>query len=236
MSSVFKKNFNKILIIINFCIFTFLIYLSYKSNIISYFRPSTTSSYYIEKQTLFDNLSQSNNNIYFLGDSLTDGCEWSELYSNPKIKNRGINGDTTSGVLNRINQITQTQPKKIFIMIGINDLLNNIENNKILENYQKIITNIRSNSPHTKIYIESILPLNFELDKTNRPINNQNISDFNKSLENLADNSNIFYIDLYSKFLNSSNQLDEKYTLDGIHLNGQSYLIWKNEISKYINN
>ena len=236
MLPVFKKNFNKILIIINFCIFTFLIYLSTKSNFISYFRPSTTSSYYIEKQTLFDNLPQPNNNIYFLGDSLTDGCEWSELYSNPKIKNRGINGDTTSGVLNRINQITQTQPQKIFIMIGINDLLNNIENNKILENYQKIIKNIKSNSPHTKIYIESILPLNFQLDKTNRPVNNQNISDFNKNLENLAYNSNIFYIDLYSKFLNSSGQLNDQYTLDGIHLNGQGYLIWKNEISKYINN
>jgi len=235
MSSVFYKKINKILIIINICIFIFLIFLSFKKVQNSYFRPTTSSSYYIEKQTLFDNLPQSDNTIYFLGDSLTDGCEWSELLSNSKIKNRGINGDTTQGILNRLNKITQSKPQKIFIMIGINDLLNNIETAKILDNYQKIIANIKYNSPKTKIYIESILPMNFEIDKTRRPIANQNISDFNNNLKNFADNSNIFYIDLYSKFLNPANQLDEKYTLDGIHLNGQGYLIWKNQVLKYIN-
>ncbi|MDD2225308.1 MAG: GDSL-type esterase/lipase family protein [Candidatus Shapirobacteria bacterium] len=226
--------FNKILTTINICLIIFFAYLFSKTNSTSYFRPTTTSSYYIEKQTLFDNLPQSTNTIYFLGDSLTDGCEWNELLSNPKIKNRGIMGDSTEGVLNRLNQITQSKPQKIFIMIGINDLLNNIETTKILDNYQKIITTIRTDSPKTKIYIESVLPLNFELDKTKRPINNQNISDFNNNLKNFTDNSNIFYIDLYSAFLNLSGQLNEKYTLDGIHLNGQGYLNWKNEISKYI--
>ena len=235
MSHVFKKNFNKILTIINICFLIFLVYLSTKSNFIIYFRPTVTSYYYLERQTLFDNLPKpSTNTIYFLGDSLTDGCEWSELFSNTKIKNRGINGDTSEGVLNRLNQITQSKPQKIFIMIGINDLLNNIDSTKILDNYQKIITNIRYNSPTTKIYIESILPMNFELDKAKRQITNKDISNFNNNLKNLADNSNIFYIDLYSKFLNSSEQLNDQYTFDGIHLNGQGYLIWKNEISKYL--
>jgi len=227
--------FNKILAIINICLLVFFAYLFSKTNLISYFRPTTTSSYYTEKQTLFDNLPKSTDTVYFLGDSLTDGCEWSELLSNPKIKNRGIMGDSTEGILNRLNQTTQSKPQKIFIMIGINDLLNNIETTKILDNYKKIITTIRADSPKTKIYIENVLPLNFEIDKTKRPTNNQNISDFNNNLKNFADNSNIFYIDLYSAFLNSSGQLNEKYTLDGIHLNGQGYLIWKNEISKYIN-
>lgn len=226
---------NKILIAINICIFVFLIYISSKSNLISYFKPSVTSSYYIERQTLFDKLSSSKNTIYFLGDSLTDDCEWNELLSNSNIKNRGINGDSTQGVLNRLNQITPSKPQKIFIMIGINDLLGNIETNIILDNYQKIIKTIRTDSLKTKIYIESILPINFELDKTKRPITNQDISDFNNKLKDFSDNSNIFYIDLYSKFLDSSNQLDKQYTIDGIHLNGNGYLIWKNEVSKYIN-
>lgn len=226
--------FNKILTTINICLIVFFAYLFSKTNLISYFRPTTTSSYYIEKQTLFDNLPKSMDTIYFLGDSLTDSCEWNELLSNSKIKNRGIMGDSTEGVLNRLNQITQSKPQKIFIMIGINDLLNNIETTKILDNYQKIITTIRTDSPKTKIYIESVLPLNFELDKSKRPINNQNISDFNNSLKKLTDNSTIFYIDLFSAFLDSSNQLDKQYTLDGIHLNGSGYLLWKNQISKYI--
>ena len=225
---------NKILIAINICIFVFLIYVSSKINLISYFRPSVTSSYYVEKQTLFDNLPSSKNAIYFLGDSLTDGCEWNELLSSNNIKNRGLNGDSTQGVLNRLNQLTKSKPQKIFIMIGINDLLGNIETNIVLDNYQKIIQTIKTDSPKTKIYIESILPMNFEIDKTKRPITNQDISDFNKKLKDFSDNSTIFYIDLYSKFLDSSNQLDKQYTLDGIHLNGQGYLIWKNEVSKYV--
>lgn len=225
---------NKVLFIINICLLVFLIFFISKTKPISYFRPTTTSSYFLEKQTLFDNLPKSKNTIYFLGDSLTDGGEWSELFLDSKIKNRGINGDTTEGVLNRLNQITQSQPQKIFIMIGINDLLNNTETNKILENYQKIITTIKKDSPNTKIYIESILPLNFELDKTKRPINNQNISDFNNNLERLSDNSTIFYIDLYSKFIDSYQQLNKQYTLDGIHLNGSGYLLWKNQITDYI--
>ena len=234
MASSFKKNFNNIFFVINICIFIFLVFLSFKKVKTAYFRPTTTSSYYIEKQTLFDNLPSSDNAIYFLGDSLTDGCEWNELLSNFKIKNRGISGDTTEGILNRVDQITKTKPQKIFIMIGINDLLNNIEANKVLDNYQKIITSIKNSSPKTKIYIESILPMNFEIDKTKRPVNNQNISDLNNNLKKLSDNSNIFYIDLYSKFLNPANQLDEKYTLDGIHLNGRGYLVWKNQITAYL--
>jgi len=210
-----------------------LIFISSKK-IIFYFRPVTTSFYYEERQTLFNNLASPINSIYFLGDSFTDNCEWNELLSNPKIKNRGINGDTTEGVLNRLTQITQSKPQKIFIMIGINDLLNNIETNKILDNYQKIITIIKKDSPTTKIYIESILPMNFELDKAKRNVNNQNILDFNNNLNKLANNSDIFYIDLYSAFLDSSGQLNQKYTLDGIHLNGQGYLIWKNQLANYL--
>lgn len=225
---------SRILIIINICLLVFFGYLFTKTNIVSYFRPIANSSYYQERQTLFENLPQSTNDIYFLGDSLTDDCEWNELLSNPKIKNRGIIGDTTEGILSRINQLTQSKPQKIFLMIGINDLFNNIETNKILDNYQKIIKAITDNSPKTKVYIENILPFNSELDKTIRPINNKDILNLNNSLKNLSNNSNIFYINLYSLFLDSSGQLDQQYTIDGIHLNGKGYMIWKNEISKYI--
>lgn len=226
--------FNKILTSVNICLFIFLTYLCFKIKPISYFRPSTTSSYYVEKQTLFDNLPQTSNSIYFLGDSLTDGCEWNELLANPNIKNRGISGDTTEGVLNRLNQVTQSKPQKIFLMIGINDFFNNIQANQILDNYQKVVKTIKTNSPNTKIYIESLLPLNFNLDKSKRGFNNQDILSFNNQLKNLSDNSNIFYIDLYSAFLDTSGQLNKQYTLDGIHLNGQGYLVWKNQLTTYL--
>lgn len=226
---------NKILIIVNISISILLFSILYKTVFVTDFHPKNNLSHYLEKQTLFDNLPSSTNTIFFLGDSLTNGCEWNELLANPKIKNRGINGDTTEGVLNRLNQLTKSKPQKIFIMIGINDLFNNIESAKILENYQKIITTIKTDSPKTKIYIQSILPMNFELDKNKRPINNQNILDLNNNLKNLSNNSTVFYIDLYPAFLDSSGQLNPQYTLDGLHLTGQGYLIWKEKIIEYIN-
>ena len=59
----------------------------------------------------------------FLGDSLTEYGNWRELFPGLDIKNRGIAGDTTDGVLHRLDGITALSPDKIFLMIGINDLL-----------------------------------------------------------------------------------------------------------------
>ena len=62
------------------------------------------------------------NEIIMLGNSITDGCEWSELFQNSNIKNRGISGDITEGVLYRLDEVTRSKPAKVFLLIGINDL------------------------------------------------------------------------------------------------------------------
>ncbi|MGB9898194.1 GDSL-type esterase/lipase family protein, partial [Thermanaerothrix sp.] len=60
--------------------------------------------------------------IVFLGDSITDGARWDELFPGLSVKNRGINADTTRGVLARLDSILQGQPAAIFLLIGTNDL------------------------------------------------------------------------------------------------------------------
>lgn len=53
------------------------------------------STYYYQRASLFEQLPTSSDDILFIGNSITDGGEWSELFQNPHVKNRGISGDTT---------------------------------------------------------------------------------------------------------------------------------------------
>ena len=63
--------------------------------------------------------------------------------------------------------------------------------------------------------------------------NNKNIDELNGELTKL-ENENIKYINIYDSLKTDDNQLNEKYTYDGIHLNGTGYQIWINLISKYV--
>ena len=127
-------------------------------------QPSYDSSfrfyYYDQKLSMFEQMPTTKNCIIWLGDSITDGGEWSELFPNYNTMNRGISADNTFGVLYRLHEVIQRKPKKLFILIGINDISKNIPDEVILHNYKKIIDSIQQQSPSTKIYIQSILPTN----------------------------------------------------------------------------
>mgnify|MGYP000061554644 CR=1 FL=1 len=69
----------------------------------------------------------STDEIIFLGNSITDIGEWTEVWQDIHVKNRGISGDNTFGVLARLDEVVSSKPSKIFIMIGINDISKNIE-------------------------------------------------------------------------------------------------------------
>ncbi|MCH3964893.1 MAG: GDSL-type esterase/lipase family protein [Clostridium sp.] len=184
------------------------------------------NDYYLARQSQFETLNIKSEDIVFLGDSITNRSEWMEVFDNPDIKNRGIDGDTTSGILNRLNTITRGYPKKIFLMIGINDILHNEDRVYIFNNYKQILNQIRINSPDTIIYVESILP-------NNNIKSNRDVKFLNNELKKLSA-SKIIYIDLFDKFV-EHDKLSGRYTYDGTHLNGLGYLLWKKEIEKYVN-
>jgi hypothetical protein len=78
------------------------------------------STFYQQRSSLFRLLPQSKGDIMFLGNSITNGNEWDELFNDASIKNRGISGDATLGVLNRLDEVTARKPGKVFLLIGIN--------------------------------------------------------------------------------------------------------------------
>jgi lysophospholipase L1-like esterase len=190
--------------------------------------------YYIKKD-VFESMPNSKKEILFVGNSITAGGEWSELFNNPNVKNRGISGDVTEGVLFRLEEITESKPSKIFLMIGVNDLSKGISTDSILTNYETIITRILNATPSTKIFIQSILPVNDEYDYFKDHINKGNsILIINEKLRRLSEKYNQKYIDLFSSFANAEGKLKHQFTFDGLHLNGNGYTAWKNLIADYV--
>ncbi len=189
---------------------------------------------YSQRVSLFKLLPKSKDDIIFIGNSITSGCEWSEILNNLNVKNRSIGGDNTSGILNRIDEVLESKPRKIFIMAGINDLDEKIESNKILKNYVGMVKHIKSLSPGTKIFIQSILPVNEGY--SYYKIKNKSILNLNLEIKKLAEENGITYIDIYSHLLDPSGQLDKRYTNDGLHLLGEGYLVWKEIIEQYVIN
>jgi len=188
-------------------------------------------AYYYHKKEHFESLPDTPNEIIFLGNSITDGAEWFELFGNPNIKNRGIGGDDTDGVLERLSEVTSSKPDKVFIMIGTNDLAYGKSVDHIVENHKKIIAQINEQSPSTLIYIQSVLPVEDAI-HTTRP--NDQILEINRQLVEICSTENLTYIDLFSVFADKNGKLNKIYSIDGLHVNGAGYLKWKEVIESYL--
>ncbi|GAX39288.1 hypothetical protein NIES4075_02400 [Tolypothrix sp. NIES-4075] len=188
--------------------------------------------YYWHKKSQFEKLPLSESDIIMLGDSITDEGEWTELLG-LNVKNRGISGDTTERILHRLNTILESKTKQIFLMIGINDLINDGKSvTATLEQYKNILREFQEKIPKTKVFVQSVLPVNNKLYLYWQ--DNNNVLKLNSGLKKLAKEFNYEYIDIFSLLLDSENQLDAQYTVDGLHLNGQAYLVWKAVLEKYM--
>ena len=182
--------------------------------------------YYKHKKSQFQMLSQNTKyTTVMLGDSITDEGQWDELLDNPLVQNRGISGDTTDGVLERLDSINKNI-KQVFIMIGVNDIMRGKEVDEVYSNYLKIIKFFQDRN--IKVYIQSTLFIG------ERRAGNFNIKveDLDKRLEKYAKENNITFINLNPIFA-PNKVLKKEFTFDDLHLNGTAYKLWAQEIRKY---
>jgi len=189
------------------------------------------SAYWKHRADLFQALPNVKGEICFLGDSITDGCEWAELTGNRKCTNRGISSDTAWGVLKRIGEVTEGKPSKIFLMIGTNDLSRDKNYYEVRDKIEEIIDAIQQQSPKTKLYLQSVLPV---IDGRIPGYENRNIDALNPELEKLASEKKIPYINLNPLFKDENGQLRQEFTEDGLHLKGNAYRLWYEQIKKYL--
>ncbi len=167
--------------------------------------------------------------IIFLGNSITEQGTWREMFQNDKIINRGIGGDTTDGILFRLAEVTASFPAKVFLLIGANDLRDGKSPEYIIQNIHLIVNQLKKESPLTKIYVQSILPT---YEQSERKISD--IQKINSGLAQICTKEDVVYIDLFNQFTDETGNLDKKYSRDGLHLNGNGYLKWKDFIDKFV--
>ena len=192
---------------------------------------NTISAMYDHKQNLYEHLDSPKGGIVFLGDSITEGGEWAELFEQSNIRNRGIAGDVTSGMLNRLGTVIALEPEQIFLMIGINDLLF-ISVEEITENYKAIVDQLTRSLPNCQLYLQSVLPINNQV--RDIPIVQEDILLLNENIQKIAKQYDLPYIDLYQELSDASGRLSANYTLDGIHINGDAYIKWRDKIKHLV--
>jgi len=199
------------------------------------YHDSLFSTYYHQRVTLFNALPKTNNDIIFIGNSITDGGEWSELFNDLQLKNRGISGDITAGVLNRIDEVAKRKPAKVFLMIGVNDLARGISVDSVVKNILLIASFLRQETPSSKLFIQSILPVNDFYNKFQGHTGKAKlIKEVNDALSKNAAAYHFNYIDLHSSFCNEDGRLKMELSNDGLHLKGEGYLLWKHLVYPFV--
>ena len=169
------------------------------------------------------------NDIVFIGDSITEkGGDWGKRFGSGRIRNRGIAGDVTAGVQLRLGEICAFKAEAVFIMIGINDLAEAGKSKDfVVANIAKIVASIHTNTPATKIYVQSILPNRNEKASAT-------VRDVNSTLSQGARTQKYTFIDLYKLFADDDKLLKLELTYDGTHLNEKGYQIWVDQEKKII--
>lgn len=168
--------------------------------------------------------------VLFVGDSITEGAPWHELLSDARCKNRSLGGDTSAGVLARLAGPLAGQPAKIFLLVGVNDMLKRVPLDQAVANVRAIVEMVRGRSPHTRLYLQGNMPVNPGLLGEG---DNTYMRALGQAVAAVAAEHGATYIDLYPLFARDG-QLDPAYTHDGLHLNGRGYLVWRDAIAAHV--
>ena len=196
------------------------------------FQPEWAKKLYYDRIEVFKQDTLRFNQIVFLGNSITEGGkDWNEKFGVVGISNRGISGDSTDGVIARLNEIIHFSPKAIFLLIGINDIYNELtpSTDYVANNIFKIIKLINQELPETKIFIQTILPVEKEVYK-------DKIIAVNEMIKTFVSQSKFEIIDLYSIFVNEEGKMKKELSYDGVHLNDKGYSVWVDHIKPTVLN
>jgi len=193
----------------------------------------TTEGLYHHRAQHFERLPERPGSIIFLGDSQTAHAEWHELFpEGPVVLNRGISGDYTEGMLERLPEVLRHKPLKIFLLIGVNDLAFGNSVPEIEHGYRAIVQKIRTESPETELYLQSVLPVNNDVRHVG--VKNERILEVNARIAQIARDFALPFLDIATPLKDADGNLASKFTEDGLHLNGLGYFVWKKEIEKMV--
>ena len=162
-----------------------------------------------------------------LGDSVTQGLYVYEILDNSLVvakKGVGVHSPDSTGLSDMVNQIIAAKPQKLFIALGMNDIVAaRGDADVFVSDYKVLLENLRQGIPDTKIYVNSVLPANqTAISKDGRYAK---VSDYNEKLKALCGQENVVFID------NTGLVKEEYYEVDGIHMKKSYYGDWLNQMA-----
>ena len=186
--------------------------------------------------------------ILFTGSSLMEQFPIHELMMNEglglTIYNRGVGGFTTSDMLeNMEEQIFGTEPSRIFINIGTNDIGSpDYQLDTLMERYEEIISRIQERLPEAEIIMMAYYPVN-ETDKVPEgewgrtafvTRTNENIALANEAVERLAAKKGCRFINVNEGLTDERGKLKKEFTIEGIHMYANGYQVVLDNLKKYL--
>jgi lysophospholipase L1-like esterase len=169
-------------------------------------------------------------NILFIGDSLIEYFDWQQRFPDHKVGDFGNAGESVQGLLSRVMMIGESfaDADMIFIMSGINNIA--MGDDDFIGFYRVIIERLQSAYPEADIIANSLLPVNMEY------IRNDNIKKVNEALQNLANETGIDWLNIYSRFVDTKGMVIKEYLLeDGVHISNEGYNVWSRAVEDIIN-
>lgn len=163
--------------------------------------------------------------VVMLGDSLTEQGLWWEIFPSLRLANRGVGGDTTERCLARMAAVLATQPKRAFVMLGINDIAQGVPLERTLANYRAILETLVEAGIDP--VVQSTLPAR------DRPDWRNNVAALNTALRALCETAGWRFLDL-APDMSDERGLRAEYTFDGTHLSARGYQAWARQIEDEI--
>jgi lysophospholipase L1-like esterase len=194
-------------------------------------------------QTFVDIAKKGNIDLLFVGDSITDwfywprgageatgGKVWEANFAPLKAANFAIAGDTTQGVLWRMQngELEGFKAKLIVLMLGTNNTASNPVG-QIIAGDRLIVDEFKKQQPQAKVLVLGVFPRNNARDPQQTPILNATIKAINIGLSQFADNKQVFYMDIGDKFL-VDGLVPADIMADGLHPTAKGYQIWADAI------
>jgi lysophospholipase L1-like esterase len=164
-----------------------------------------------------------------VGDSITHVGHWKEIFPEYSILNRGIGADKTTDILSRIDTVLDSNPEKVFLMMGVNDF--NIGRRSVGDVFSTYRTIIEELERHN---IEVIIQSTIECDNCGHDgKTNQKVRELNTLLYDYSKSNDLTFIDLNS-LMSDENGLKKSYQEDSVHPNAEGYKVWASMIDSYL--
>jgi len=184
-------------------------------------------SHHAQRESAFEAFPIAPDDVVFLGDSITEGGPWEEMFPGVRARNRGIGGDTATSVLERLEQVTRGEPTKVFLMIGTNDLFRGASEDEIVADIEEILDRLKQESPDSEVYLQSVLPRAADY--------RARVDALNVRLAEVAGERGCAWVDLYPHFLDEgTGAIREELSNDELHLLGPGYVLWREQIEALV--